>query len=271
MSASSSELISAVAGELAEARRARRPIAPVRGRLGERAVDAAYAVQRLGVDRAVSSGDRVVGRKIGLTSVAVQEQLGVAEPDFGTLLASMELASGDVVPAALIQPKAEAEIAFVLGRDLTGERPTFTEVVAAIDFASPAVEIVDSAIAGWDIGVVDTVADNASSALYVLGAERRAPHDVDLRLAGMVLEKNGAPASFGAGAACLGHPLRAVTWLARTMVARGTPLRAGDVVLSGALGPMVAAAPGDRFEARIEGVGRVAVSFARDESKGAAA
>jgi 2-keto-4-pentenoate hydratase len=262
MSASSSDLIAIVADELGEARRIRRAIAPIHPRLGERATDLAYAVQQLGIDRAVRAGDRVVGRKIGLTSVAVQRQLGVDQPDAGTLLASMELASEDVVPDCLIQPKAEAEVAFVLESDVTPERPTASEVLAAIGYAVAAIEIVDSAIVDWKIGIVDTIADNASSGLYVLGTERRKVSAVDLRLAGMVLEKNGEPVSFGAGAACLGHPLRAVLWLARTLAARGTPLRAGDIVLSGALGPMVTTAPGDRIEARIEGLGRVGATFA---------
>ena len=184
------------------------------------------------------------------------------EPDYGTLLASTELLSDDEVPARLIQPKAEAEVAFVLARDLRADLLSFPDLLAAIDFALPAIEIVDSRIERWDIGIVDTIADNASTAMYVLGTDPVSPRTLDLRLAGMVLEKNGEPLSFGAGAACLGHPLRAALWLARKMVRSGTPLLAGDVILSGALGPMLPAVPGDFFEARISGLGAVRTRFA---------
>jgi 2-keto-4-pentenoate hydratase len=258
--------VAAIAARLREAARSRLSIAPIRQNLGERDIAAAYLVQRANVSAAVTSGDRITGRKVGLTSLAVQRQLGVNEPDFGTLLASMELVSDDEVPAQLIQPKAEAEVAFILGRDLRGERISFSELLAAIDSAVAAIEIVDSRIARWDIGIVDTIADNASSARYVLGTEPIAPGSVDLRLAGMVLEKNGEPLSFGAGAACLGHPLRAALWLARKMARSGTPLAAGDVILSGALGPMLEAAPGDVFEARISGLGAVRARFASESS-----
>jgi 2-keto-4-pentenoate hydratase len=260
----SDQEIAAHAARLREAARNRLPIPPIRQDLGERDIAAAYLVQRANVSAALTTGDRITGRKIGLTSLAVQRQLGVNEPDFGTLLASMEMVSDDEVPAQLIQPKAEAEVAFVLGRDLRGERISFSELLAGIDCALAAIEIVDSRIARWDIGIVDTVADNASSARYVLGTEPISPRSVDLRLAGMVLEKNGEPLSFGAGAACLGHPLRSALWLARKMARSGTPLAAGDVILSGALGPMLEAAPGDVFEARISGVGTVRTRFAAE-------
>lgn len=259
------ELVTWAADALFAARRDRKPIAPIHTKLGERAIDLAYRVQQVNIDRHLGSGDRITGRKTGLTSLAVQKQLGVDQPDFGALLASMELVSGDAVPDTLIQPKAEAEIAFVLEKDLKAEHMTGTEVLNAIAYVTPAIEVVDSAIMDWKFGVVDTIADNASSGYYVLGTERKNPIKLDLRLLGMVLEKNGESESFGAGVACLGHPLRAVQWLARTMVERGTPLRAGDVVLSGALGPMVAAKRGDRFETRIEGLGRVALTFAGGE------
>lgn len=265
MSASSSELVTWAADALFAARRDRKAIAPIHPKLGERALDLAYQVQQVNIDRWLAKGDRIIGRKTGLTSLSVQKQIGVDQPDFGTLLASMELVSGDTVPDTLIQPKAEAEVAFVLEKDLRAEHVTGTEVLNAIAYATPAIEVVDSAITDWKFGVVDTIADNASSGYLVLGTERKDPSELDLRLLGMVLEKNGEASSFGAGVACLGHPLRALQWLARTMVERGTPLRAGDVVLSGALGPMVAAKPGDRFEARIEGLGRVATTFAGGE------
>ncbi len=258
--------IRAYADRLHEAARARTPIAPFRQQLGEREIATAYAIQQVNVARALAAGDRITGRKIGLTSLAVQRQLGVSEPDYGTLLGGMELVTGDEVPARLIQPKAEAEVAFVVGRDLRAELISFADLLAAIDCALPAIEVVDSRVARWDIGIVDTVADNASAAMYVLGAEPVSLRSLELRLCGMVLEKNGEALSFGAGAACLGHPLRATLWLARKMARSGTPLVAGNVVLSGALGPMLVAEPGDFFEARISGLGTVRTRFAAKEA-----
>ena len=250
-----------IADDLAQARESRTPIEPVGARLGEGRIAHAYDVQRIGIARCVAAGDRVVGRKIGLTSTTVQNQLGVDQPDFGTLLASMEILSGESVADSFIQPKVEAEVAFILARDLTGDVLTPSDLMGAIACATAAIEIVDSRIRDWDIDILDTVADNASSARYVLGTERRRMEDLDLRLCGMVLEKNGEVGSLGVGAACLGHPLHAALWLARTMVAHDTPLRAGDVVLSGALGPMVSVMPGDRVVASIQGLGSVSVTF----------
>ena len=269
MNSSDQEQLGAHASRLREAARSCLPIPPIRQELGEREIATAYVVQQANVTVALAGGDRITGRKIGLTSLAVQRQLGVSEPDYGTLLASMELLSDDEVPIRLIQPKAEAEVAFVLGRDLRADLLSFPDIVAAVDFALPAIEIVDSRIQRWDIGIVDTVADNASAAMYVLGTNPVSLRGLDLRLAGMVLEKNGEPLSFGAGAACLGHPLRAALWLARKMVRSGTPLVAGDVILSGALGPMLNAVPGDCFEARISGLGAVRTRFALDPSASA--
>jgi 2-keto-4-pentenoate hydratase len=163
----------------------------------------------------------------------------------------------------LLQPKVEAEVAFVIGRVLADPRLTVADLFRAIEFVVPAIEIVDSRIANWDIGIVDTIADNASSGLYVLGSGPGRLGDTDLRLAGMVMERGGEPVSVGAGAACLGSPLNAMLWLARVLAETDYPLREGDTVLSGALGPMVTVSAGDVFEARIEGVGSVRASFAR--------
>jgi 2-keto-4-pentenoate hydratase len=205
---------------------------------------------------------RIVGCKIGLTARAVQAQLGVDQPDFGMLFDDMGYGDGEPVPLAILhQPKIEAEVAFVLGRDLTAEQPTQVDVINAIEYALPALEIVGSRIAGWNIKFVDTVADNASSGAYVLGATPRKLSEFDLRLCGMVTSRRGEPVSVGAGAACLGNPLNAVVWLARTMAAVGSPLHAGDLVLSGALGPMVAVQPGDIFDTRIHGLGCVKAVF----------
>jgi 2-keto-4-pentenoate hydratase len=160
-----------------------------------------------------------------------------------------------------MQPKCEAEVALVLCKDLSDERLTVTDLIDATAYALPAIEIVGSRIAKWDIRITDTIADNASSGLYVLGNRPVKLADVDLRLAGMVMERRGEPVSFGAGAACLGHPFNAALWLARTMTGVGSPLKAGDVVLTGALGPMVAVEPGDVFEARMQGLGSVRAVF----------
>jgi 2-keto-4-pentenoate hydratase len=186
----------------------------------------------------------ICGRKVGLTARVVQRQLGVDQPDFGTLLDDMVFGDAELVLwAALQQPRIEAEIAFVLERDLAMPNPGLADAMQAIGFAQPALEIVGSRIAGWNIRYVDTVADNASSGAVVLGSTPRRLADADARLCGMALFRRGEPVSTGAGAACLGHPLNAVVWLARTMVRLGTPLKAGDLVLSGALGPLLPSSP----------------------------
>ena len=240
------------------------PIAPIRDQLPAGDVGVAYRVQQVNTRHWIAAGRRPVGCKVGLTSAAVQRQLGVDQPDFGVLFADMAVDAGAVVPASsLVQPRVEAEIAFVVGRDLDSDEPTLADLLRSVDYALPAIEIVASRIVGWDIGIVDTVADNASSGMFVLGTTPRRLDDpaVDLRLAGMVMERHGEPLVFGAGAACLGHPLHALRWLAATMVRAGRPLAAGDVVLSGALGPMTPVVAGDRFEARISGLGPVGVGF----------
>lgn len=238
------------------------PIAPLRRTYPSFTIEDAYLVQKLNVDRAVAAGQRIVGRKTGLTSKAVQAQLGVGQPDFGTLTDTMAYGDTEEIPwGTILQPKAEAEIALVLEKDLPSARTTLAEVIGATAYALPAIEIVGSRIADWNIEIVDTVADNASSGAFVLGGTPRKLSDFDARMCGMVLERKGEPVSVGAGAACLGHPLVAAAWLASTMAKAGAPLRAGDIVLTGALGPMVAVAPGEALEARIEGLGSVRVRF----------
>lgn len=241
------------------------PCAPIRDLLDDGDVDAAYAVQEINTRRGLDAGRRLVGRKIGLTSKAVQTQLGVGQPDYGMLFADMAVAEGeDIRLADVLQPKVEAEIAFVLGDDLDDDQLTVADVMSAIDYAVAAIEVVGSRVANWDIRILDTIADNASSGLYVLGSEPRILGQFDPRLCGMVMEKNGEPVSVGAGAACLGNPLSAALWLAKVMARVGRPLRAGDTILSGALGPMSPAAPGDVFEARINGLGSVRASFGKE-------
>ncbi|MES2498475.1 MAG: fumarylacetoacetate hydrolase family protein [Pseudomonadota bacterium] len=238
------------------------PIAPMRDALDPTDIDGAYRVQAINTAHWIGEGRRLVGRKIGLTAKAVQAQLGVDQPDFGALFADMEIADGGFLdPARAIQPKAEAEIAFILGRDITDPEASVDEIAASIDHATAAIEIVDSRIADWKISFADTVADNGSSAFFVLGKERKPLAGLDLYTCGMVLEINGAIVSLGAGAACLGHPLNAVRWLSRALASRGEPLRAGDILLSGALGPMVTMTPGDTVVTRIGGLGACTFSY----------
>lgn len=240
-------------------------ISPLRESYPQLDAAGAYAVQRINTDHKLKLGRRIVGCKVGLTARAVQAQLGVDQPDFGMLFDDMGYGDSEPVPmAGLHQPKVEAEVAFVLGRDLSMSNPGQVDVLGAIDHVLPAVEIVGSRIANWNIRFVDTVADNASSSAYVLGSTPRLLREVDLRLCGMVMTRRGEPVSVGAGAACLGHPLNAVVWLARTMAALGHPLRAGDLVLSGALGPMVPVSAGDVFSVRINGLGAVTAAFGGD-------
>ena len=258
-------LVETQAERLRQAYATRQAIAPIREALSDATVEDAYAIQAANTAAWEAEGRVAIGAKIGLTAKAVQAQLGVDQPDFGVLFADMAVDDGDTVAAGrLLQPKVEAEVAFVLARMPDAERLTTAELIGCVAYALPAIEIVDSRIADWKIGIVDTVADNASSGLFVLGSTPVPLTGRVLRLCGMLLELNGEPVSFGAGAACLGNPLHALGWLARTMAGLGRPLAAGDVVLAGALGPMAAVKPGDRVEARIEGLGSVRVGFGKE-------
>lgn len=244
------------------------PCDPVRGILPGQDDRVAYSVQQQNVDRRVSEyGWHVSGRKIGLTSDAVQRQLGVDRPDFGTLFTELGHPDGAIIPSGvLLQPRVEAEVAFILGSDLTAAEHTVAEVAAAVDHIVAALEVTDSRIANWDISFLDTVADNASFGRYVLGQQRHRLDDVDLPGIEMTLTVNGEPRSAGRGADCLGSPLFAALWLADTMNALGTPLRRGDIVLTGALGAMVPVRPGDHVHAALSGLGTVSTRFA-PESK----
>ncbi len=239
-----------------------RAIPPLRDHLEPADADGAYAVQTINTRFWEAQGRRIVGRKAGLTAKAVQVQLGVNEPDFGVLFDDMQVADGGRLnPARTLQPKAEAEIAFVLGANLPDRATCIDEVAAAVATVHAAIEIVDSRIAGWDISFADTVADNGSSAYFVL-AERGLPlSGLDLEGAAMEMSVNGTVVSTGTGAAALGNPLNAAAWLARTLAARGEPLKAGDILLAGALGPMVALNPGDTVWARVTGIGECSFSF----------
>jgi 2-keto-4-pentenoate hydratase len=240
-------------------------VPPLRDLLEPTDAVGAYAIQQINTQLWSSEGRRIVGRKIGLTAEAVQKQLGVDQPDYGVLFEDMRLADGGVLLASrVLQPKAEAEVALVMGRELNNPDATPEHVREAAESAVAAIEIVDSRIADWKITFADTVADNGSSAFFVLGSDPRALADLDLRICGMVLEVNGKVASVGAGAACLGHPLNAAAWLARTLARAGEPLRAGDIVLTGALGPMVALGAGDAVTATIGGLGSASFVFRDD-------
>jgi len=254
--------VAAAAARLQEAARTGVPCAPVRDLIGSDDVAAAYAVQSIVIGDLVAAGGTVVGRKIGLTSPAVQEWLGVDTPDFGVLLADMEYAEDDTVPMSrLMQPRAEAEIAFVLGADLTEGRFTAESVRGAVDHARAAIEIVDSRVQDWDIQLGDTVADNASSGLYVLGATRLTLDEFEPVDVEMTMTCDGEEVSTGTGAACLGDPLNALAWLASAALEYGEPLRAGQVILSGALGPVHPVPPGAVVRADITGLGSVTATF----------
>lgn len=254
--------IDALATRLRQAGETGMATAPIRDEISAGDVATAYAIQKANTEVWLAAGRRLSGRKIGLTAKAVQKQLGVDEPDYGMLFADMALGDGEEVALSrVMQPKVEAEVALVLERDLDMPDCTVAELIRAVAYALPAIEIVASRIRNWDIRLVDTVADNASSGLYVLGAEPRRLEGLDLRLAGMVMELRGEPVSLGAGAACLGNPLNAAVWLARKMVAVGAPVKAGDVIMTGALGPMVAVNAGDVIDVRIGGLGSVRAVF----------
>lgn len=248
----------AVAAERLRAAYAGGPVPPMRDVLAPGDAAGAYAVQAINTGFWREAGRRVVGRKIGLTAEAVQKQLGVDQPDYGVLFDDMRVADGGALdPRRVIQPKAEAEVAIVLREGLDDPNATPEDVLKAADYATAAIEIVDSRIEDWRISFADTVADNGSSAFFVLGQARQPLAGLDLRTCGMVMEVNGRIASLGAGAACMGHPLVAASWLARTLAGLGEALAPGDIILTGALGPMAALKPGDVVEAAVGGLGGV--------------
>lgn len=263
------DTITAVAAARLEAAEStRKPCAPVRDLLGETDIELAYAVQRRLTEHRLAAGAKIVGRKIGLTSPAVQRQLGVDQPDLGVLFDDMDVTGLAEVPSGrLLQPKAEAEVAFVLGADLDHEISGVDDVRAAVSYAVAALEIVDSRIADWDIKITDTVADNGSSALYVLGDKKLTLDEFEPVDVVMKLYSDGELVSEGDGAACLGDPLEALVWLARTARAFGAPLRAGQVVLSGALGPMIPAPPGSVIRMELSSLGSVTATFSREDDR----
>ena len=258
----SKERIREAADRLHRARETNTPDEPVRTLLEPGDIAAAYAVQRINTERRLAAGARMIGRKVGLTTRTVQQQLGINECDSGVIFSDDVFREDEEIPAhRVIQPMVEGEIALVLERPLTGERPSVADVVRATAYCLPAIEVVDSRVRDWDIRIQDTIADNASAQFIVLGG-RPVPLDrLDLELCGMLMERNGETVSIGIGAACLGNPLNAAAWLARRMVEEGLPLQAGDIVLTGALGPFAKVGRDDRVQVRIGGLGTVRTQF----------
>lgn len=243
------------------------PIAPLTTTYDDLTLEDAYAIQVLQIDRFIAEGRRVLGRKVGLTSAAMQRLLGVDEPDFGHILDDFFFLEHAPIPLArFVQPRIEPEVAFVLRRSLSGPGVTVHEAISAIDFVLPALEIVDSRIEDWKIGLFDTIADNASSGAVVLGSTPTALADVDLRLAGCVMTRNGAVAGTGAGGAVLGSPITSLVWLANTVGARGVTLEAGQVILPGSVCAMSPVAAGDVFTATFAGLGSVTARFGPDDT-----
>lgn len=260
MSTLSAERISQLGDELFASLSSRSPIEPLTDREPGMGLADAYRIQEHFIQRRLTLGDRVVGKKVGLTSRVVQRSLGVSEPDFGQLLASM-IATDCIAMDSLLQPRAEGEVAFLLERDLAGPGITNADVLYATRAVLPCFEIVDSRIRGWRIKLQDTVADNASAGMFVLGDNAVDPRSVDLATCGMVLEKNGVLECTGAGAAALGTPVNCVAWLANALGRLGTPLRAGEIILSGSLGALVPVAAGDSLRLSIGGIGSASIRF----------
>lgn len=252
-----------LADSLAKARLSRQPVAPLTEAQPALTLQDAYSISEINVKERLRQGSvRLVGKKIGLTSRAVQKQLGVHEPDFGYLLSDMNLPLGETLSrSSLLQPRVEGEVAFVLKSDLAGPGLTVADVIRATEFILPCIEIIDSRVKDWKIKIQDTVADNASSAAFVLGVEPKKLGRVNLREAGMALRVNGEVLSTGCGAACLDHPALAVAWLANALGRFGVGLKAGEVILSGAFGPVVPVAAGDHVEVSISGLGSVHCYF----------
>jgi 2-oxopent-4-enoate/cis-2-oxohex-4-enoate hydratase len=257
-------LVEALAAELYQALTQRRTVTPLRLRHPELTIDDAYAVSLGILARRERAGERVIGKKIGVTSSAVQDMLGVHQPDFGFLTDRMLVPDGGTVRIrdGMIQPRAEAEIALILSRALQGPGVTPEDVLAATAHIAPCFEVVDSRIANWDIRIIDTVADNASCGVFVLGAARADPRQHDLAKLKARVWKNERPLSEGFGSAVQGSPLASVAWLANTLGAYGVQLKAGDIILSGSLVPLEPAQPGDHFRLELAGVGSARVSFA---------
>lgn len=250
-----------LAQQLHDAQTSRAAISPLSVSEPEISIDEAYAVQMENVKRCTDAGLCISGKKIGLTSLAMQEMFGVNEPDYGHLFDSMDMRNGEIPADTLLQPRIEAEIAFILGQDIEGPDATPAQVLAATDYVAAALEIVDSRISDWKIKLVDTVADNASSGCYVLSEKRVAVSDISLPDVQMIFYKNGEEMNRGAGTAVLGDPALCVAWLANKLWKYGVTLKKGEVVLSGALSAAINADCGDVFKAEMTGLGTVSARF----------
>jgi 2-oxopent-4-enoate/cis-2-oxohex-4-enoate hydratase len=250
--------------ELYDALRSGNVLAPLTSRQPDLTIEDAYQISRHMLERRVAGGERVIGKKIGVTSRPVQQMLNVHQPDFGFLTDAMQVPNGTTVSirgSGLIQPRAEGEIAFLLARDLTGDNITADDVLDATEAVMPCFEIVDSRIRDWQIRIQDTVADNASCGVFVIGEARVSPREIDLAAAELTMAQNGKTVATGLGSAVQGHPATAVAWLANTLGRFGIPFRKGEIILSGSLVPLVPAAPGDRFDLSIAGIGTASIAF----------
>jgi 2-keto-4-pentenoate hydratase len=254
--------IGKIADTLLEAEKSKKAVSPLTQQYTNLNVTDAYNVQLEVLKRKLGEGRTVIGKKVGLTSAAMQKMLGVDEPDYGHLLDDMKIANGGKVKVSnLLSPKIEAEIGFVLGEDLQGPNVTFLDVLMVTKYVVPTLEIIDSRIADWKIGLVDTVADNGSSAMVVVGDQMTAIDGIDLRSVGMIFSKNGEMLATGSGAAALGHPAHAVAWLANKLHEFGITLKAGELILPGALSAAIAVEAGDTVTAQFGPIGSVTVTF----------
>ncbi|MGG3468673.1 fumarylacetoacetate hydrolase family protein [Neobacillus pocheonensis] len=255
-------LVDKIAESLLEAERTKQGIAPLTQQYPDLKVEDAYKIQLEVIAKKVGQGSKVIGKKVGLTSVAMQQMLGVDEPDYGHLLEDMKVKDGDIVKVGeLLSPKVEAEIGFILGEDLVGPNVTFLDVLMATKYVVPTLEIIDSRIEDWKIQLVDTVADNGSSAMVVVGNQLTSIDGIDLRTVGMVIYQNGEMMETGSGAAVLGHPAQAVAWLANKLHEFGITLKAGELILPGALTKALPVQAGDQFSAHFGSMGSVSVAF----------
>ena len=255
-------LVDKIAESLLESERTKRAIAPLTQQYPDLKVEDAYRIQLEVMAKKVSQGSKVIGKKVGLTSVAMQQMLGVDEPDYGHLLEDMKVKDGGIVKVGeLLSPKVEAEIGFILGEDLIGPNITFLDVLMATKYVVPTLEIIDSRIEDWKIKLVDTVADNGSSAMVVVGNQLTLIDGIDLRTVGMVIYQNGEMMETGSGAAVLGHPAQAVAWLANKLHEFGITLKAGELILPGALTKALPVQAGDQFSAHFGSLGSVSVAF----------
>lgn len=258
------DLIAELGAKLYDALRQQRTITPLIDEHPYLSIDYAYQISLKILELREKDGERVIGKKIGVTSKAVQDMLNVHQPDFGFLTDAMHYQDGDAISlqdSGLIQPRAEGEIAFCLKKDLQGPGITAEDVLAATDWVAPCFEIVDSRIDDWKISIVDTIADNASCGVFVIGKQRIDPTRIDLAAAQMTIHHNGKIAGIGQGSAVQGHPAQAVAWLANTLGEYGIPFRKGEIILSGALAPLISAKAGDQFSLEIEGMGRCSLRF----------